>query len=371
MSESSGWHPRDASRIAVVLLVGIVLVGAVPAVGGEPGGPAASSAVEGPVLQQSFEPDGVVMTVDLHDDGTASWTVRYRLDIRTANETAAFEELRADIRENTTTYIASFRTRIRTTVAEAENATGREMRATNFSVRTRTESLSESGFVTYSFTWEGFATVDGETIHAGDAVSGLFLDADTTLTMTWSADLERYSVEPDPTSSSDHRVTWEGRRTFGLEEPRLVVGPPQGLGLVVWLPLLAVGVALVGAVVYFVRRRSDGAVTSGVSTAAESETGSEATDETEEAGETEPPSDLLSNEEQVLQLLEERGGRAKQQEVVSGLDWTEAKTSQVVTDMREAGDIEVFRIGRENVIKLPDADLEGETADEDGQDDQS
>ena len=69
---------------------------------------------------------------------------------------------------------------------------------------------------------------------------------------------------------------------------------------------------------------------------------------------TETPPELLSNEERVLQLLEQRGGRIKQQDVVSELDWTEAKTSQVVGDLREDDEIEVFRIGRENVLSLPD-----------------
>jgi len=65
------------------------------------------------------------------------------------------------------------------------------------------------------------------------------------------------------------------------------------------------------------------------------------------------PAELLSNEEQVLRLLEAEGGRMKQQQVVSSLEWTDAKTSQVVTSMREDDQIEVFRIGRENVLALP------------------
>jgi len=70
------------------------------------------------------------------------------------------------------------------------------------------------------------------------------------------------------------------------------------------------------------------------------------------------PRELLSNEERVLRVLEDHGGRMKQQQVVAELDWTEAKTSQVVTSMREDDQLEVFRIGRENVLALPEeADL--------------
>ncbi|MFB6253868.1 MAG: helix-turn-helix transcriptional regulator, partial [Halobacteriaceae archaeon] len=49
-------------------------------------------------------------------------------------------------------------------------------------------------------------------------------------------------------------------------------------------------------------------------------------------------------------------------DIVDQLDWTEAKTSQVVNDMKEQNEIEVFRIGRENILRLP----EEETGEEDG-----
>ncbi|MXR21266.1 helix-turn-helix transcriptional regulator, partial [Halobacterium bonnevillei] len=76
------------------------------------------------------------------------------------------------------------------------------------------------------------------------------------------------------------------------------------------------------------------------------------------AGESaeETPEELLSNEERVKRFLREQGGRAKQQDVVDAMGWTEAKTSQVVKGMREDDELESFRIGRENVLKLPDVD---------------
>jgi hypothetical protein len=80
-----------------------------------------------------------------------------------------------------------------------------------------------------------------------------------------------------------------------------------------------------------------------------------------------PPPELLSNEERVLRLLDQHGGRIKQQQVAGELDWTDAKTSQVVSELREAGELESFRLGRENVLTLPDVSLEpdaGESGDE-------
>ncbi|MFB6250866.1 MAG: hypothetical protein ABEI27_04120 [Halobellus sp.] len=68
--------------------------------------------------------------------------------------------------------------------------------------------------------------------------------------------------------------------------------------------------------------------------------------------------ELLSNQERVLALVEHKGGRMKQQEVAQTLDWTDAKTSQVVRKMRDAGELDAFRLGRENVLVLPDEGLE-------------
>jgi hypothetical protein len=80
-----------------------------------------------------------------------------------------------------------------------------------------------------------------------------------------------------------------------------------------------------------------------------------------ESDDTPPWEDeLLSNEERVLALIEHEGGRLKQQEVAGTLDWTDAKTSQVVRKMRDEDRLDAFRLGRENVLVLPDEDGEGE-----------
>jgi len=76
-----------------------------------------------------------------------------------------------------------------------------------------------------------------------------------------------------------------------------------------------------------------------------------------------PPEELLSNEEQVIQLLEANGGRIKQQRVASELEWTDAKTSQVIGGLREDEAVETFRFGRENVVTLPGTDLTGQEDD--------
>lgn len=340
-----------------VLVCWMVVVGLVISAGPAVAGPAAQSPSSG-VFQQQFEADNVLLRVAVAEDGSAEWTVRYRIAIETENETAAFEALQADIRENESAFIDRFESRMRSTVAAAENATGREMGASGFAISTSQQPVSQSGFVTYSFTWSGFAAVEGDTIHIGDAISGLFLDSQTSLTVTWPTDYALNEVAPPPDEQGQRSVSWEGRLSFTNEEPRVVVGPPSGF-LETWVPMIVGGGLLVllvgGAVVWYRRREAPVGPLGGGDVGGGTVADDAASRDGEDSGEA-PPAELLSNEERVIQLLEANGGRMKQQAVVAELDWTEAKTSQVVNGMQDDGEIDVFRIGRENVLRLPEED---------------
>jgi hypothetical protein len=90
---------------------------------------------------------------------------------------------------------------------------------------------------------------------------------------------------------------------------------------------------------------------------AEPETG-EAEPETE--SESEPDFDLLSDEERVEYLLEQRGGRMKQANIVKETGWSDAKVSQLLSSMADAGRVEKLRLGRENLISLPDEEVDGD-----------
>jgi uncharacterized membrane protein len=67
--------------------------------------------------------------------------------------------------------------------------------------------------------------------------------------------------------------------------------------------------------------------------------------------------ELLSDEERVERLLEENGGRMKQANIVKETGWSNAKVSQLLSSMAEDGRVDKLRIGRENLITLPDEDV--------------
>lgn len=313
------------------------------------------------------DPDSVLLRASLQSDGTADWTVEYRIRLDDENATAAFESLREDIRANRSEFEAQFADRMRPTVEAGENATGRAMAITDVSVTTSRQTLGqEYGVVTYSFVWTGFARVNGSRLAAGDALAGLFLDSETSLTIEWPATYHVVRVRPSPSETDNRSVTWAGRLNFAADEPVLVVaaGPApspttEGTGPVdgggdggVSTAMLAVAglviVTALGAAGWLVARRR------GQPSGAAAESESVAS----------TPTDLLSNEERVLQLLSDHGGRMKQQRVADELEWTDAKTSQVVSNLREDDEINSFRLGRENVLTLPDHDLTGSTEDD-------
>lgn len=313
------------------------------------------------------DPDNVLLRTAIRPDGTGEWRVEYRIRLDDENTTEAFREHQDDIQANPERYIEAFGTDIRATVRTAENATGRTMSVSDVTVAATTDRLPQQyGVITYTFEWHGFATTNETTIDSGDALEGMFLDRETTFIVTWPDPYHRVSVLPEPTEDRENGVVWEGPLHFASDRPRLLVStegeppanggdgtdPGDGGGLAGGgsnaLLLLAGGLIVVlvavGTLAWAIRREA-------LDLPAWLPLGTE-TDPAIQGAE------LMSNEEQVETLLEDNGGRLKQQEVAERLGWTDAKTSKVVRQMREDEAIETFRIGRENVVVLPGTDVD-------------
>jgi hypothetical protein len=350
---------RTAGTLVVVFVAIALLV------------PTATGIGFGTFDQQSVDADVVVMTADVGPDGAADWTVAYRIRLDDDNATQAFENLRADIQADPSAHTDRFESRMQSTAGTAENATGREMAIENVTMSAREETFGQTyGVITYRFQWTNFAAVSGDRIEIGDALSGLFLDSETSLTVRWPANYQADSVVPQADERENASVTWRGQQTFGENEPRVVVSSGDAAGGADGSNGLPVGglLALVGVAVGAYALRRYGVL--GGSEPAEPPVSMAESDDSEaepaavtDADASAPPAELLSNEEQVLQLLESNGGRLKQQQVAGELDWTDAKTSQVIGGLRDEDKVETFRIGRENVVTLPDTDVTGRDGD--------
>lgn len=369
---------RSSDRLVAVVVTALILSATAPAIGAvAPPSRQTSPPAQfdgGPVYQQGVDTDSVRLIVSVHENGSATWTVQYWTRLDDENTTDAFESLQRDIESNPDNFSDRFATRMRSTVRTAENATGREMNASDFDVQAETRAPPDYGVVIYTFHWDGFAAVDGDTIRVGDAIEGIFLDGRTRLVIEWPTAYATTEVTPAPDERRADAVVWRGAETsFVSGEPSVVLRPestvttsagggdgattaaPDSGGST--LPLLGIGLlfAVVGAAAWRYRGRFGDGGAVGPAAGSGVDGGSADADEPAEARE-----DLLSNEERVLQFVREQGGRVKQQEIVEAFDWTEARTSQIVRDLRDDGSLEGFRLGRENVLKLPDEESSDE-----------
>jgi hypothetical protein len=67
----------------------------------------------------------------------------------------------------------------------------------------------------------------------------------------------------------------------------------------------------------------------------------------------------VSDEERVLRLLSENGGRLPQSDIVETTGWSKAKVSRRLSRMDETGRVRKIRLGRRNLIALPGAEPDG------------
>jgi hypothetical protein len=345
------------------------------------------SALVGPSLARIDDPVLTEFYVAPDPDGNARWRISVRYDLSTDADRAAFADYGRDFEAGDADVgldVAFFRT----LAAEASSETGREMSIRNTS---RNATVANgTGVLRLSFTWTNFVTDTDTGFTIRDAV--LMPDG-----RTWLASIgpsQRLVVEtPSGYQVTDTRfgldngsVVVEGPHTFrdplsisyqrtAVEEPTPDPGPPWSL---IGGALLLVAV-LVAAV--YARSRDDEPKTPPSDT--------DSRDDTPDPGPAEPASDpdaapgdadpvtetetqdeddtdadgpvdptLLSDEERVEHLLDRNGGRMKQARIVKETGWSDAKVSQLLSTMADDGRIEKLRLGRENLISLPDEDPE-------------
>ncbi|MFD1569967.1 DUF7345 domain-containing protein [Halorubrum laminariae] len=97
---------------------------------------------------------------------------------------------------------------------------------------------------------------------------------------------------------------------------------------------------------------------------ADSDDADEPTGESEQTDEVDRS--LLSDEERVEYLLDDNGGRMRQADIVSETGWSDAKVSQLLSAMADEERVEKLRLGRENLISLPDSGRPSGGGGEDG-----
>ena len=356
-------------------------------------------------IDGGFDPNTETrIQIELSPDRDASWEVSVRYELTTADEQTAFETaadrfLAGEIGPDATIFEGFAR--------EANQNVDRPMQieavdrdATVHEDPSAFEIAGDDavavGELRLTFVWTSFLAEDGENLVLGDALTtpneGTWL---VTLTEAQTIEVttpDGYSVTDTPDSTaarlSGGDIIIEGPQLFEDDERVVVVYTPTSAVGPPWAMLagaIVLGALLIAGSIIGYRRFSDeeaaeaetavesetetdtsGAAGPGAeTTASNSNTASAAESDTDD--ETEADLSLLSDEERVERLLADSGGRMRQADIVSETGWSDAKVSQLLSSMTDAGRVEKLRLGRENLISLPD-DTEA-TSNVDGDDD--
>jgi hypothetical protein len=345
----------------------------------------------GPVAAQDdgLSPDGVRVHIDIHGDGDARWTIAATYDVNESADRRAFEDVAAEFERGQGELGFSIQTFERVVPQVADRA-DRQMAIQDpqWTSGIVNDSSGQQGALRLSFTWTNFAHVDNETVTLGGVFAG-----------GWFGDLgegQMLVIQPPPgfdvsSAQPSHETVngtlrWTGPVAFGPKEPVATFQRQPASPDIPWASIagaLVTALVIGGIIAYaWVWRSSsdagpfggapteseetgetpDGGADAGTATATDPDlsVGDAAGDTEADAGETgaggtevEATPELLSDEERVERLLEAQGGRMKQARIVEETRWSNAKVSQLLSQMAEDGRVEKLRIGRENLISLP------------------
>ncbi|WP_227375024.1 helix-turn-helix transcriptional regulator [Haladaptatus halobius] len=310
--------------------------------------------------------NGTIIRITPQPDGDAKWNVSMEFALRSENETAAFKGLAQEF-DKGNEEVGFSADLFRRIASQVKTETGREMQIRD--VDRDYAVNNDTGTLYLSFVWTNFTRVEGGRLILRDAF--LLDDGESTWLPSLSAEQRLviespngYRIHNSPNlGHSNGTIRLNGSTSLSPVEIDVTYvkesKPPAGFSPSdfsgIALLLLAIGTGGAGLYV-LIQRRDDGSVDESSS----DERSPVAPPEPElvpESEDDEPNLDLLSDEERVEHLLKQNGGRMKQAKIVTETNWSNAKVSQLLSSMADEGRVDKLRIGRENLITLPDENV--------------
>ncbi|WP_339103024.1 hypothetical protein [Haloterrigena salinisoli] len=350
------------------------------------------SQLQSPAIAQSQDFDQTTFEITVHENGSATWTIRHEQQFDRENESeerTAFEEFAEEFESEETPLYERFINSSTAMTASGAEQTDREMEATNFRRSAEVDQPGgRRGIVEMTFTWKGFARIDDGTVEVGDVFEDLYIAEDQAIEIEAGDGLTFDRIDPEDDArygrdslENTNSVRWSGEQQFLDGQPRAVFVREGTAGSAATWQLAAGGLfalAIGGGAIWYHRRRTDdtggdatpdpvgqsddaGAAASSPSAAAATAATADR-DRDDEPSSREPEPDpepdplpdeeLLTDEDRVVKLIRENGGRMKQVNIVDETGWSKSKVSMLLSDMEEDGTISKLRVGRENIISL-------------------
>ncbi|RRJ30489.1 helix-turn-helix transcriptional regulator [Halocatena pleomorpha] len=344
-----------AAVVLVFTAAGVVTVG-------ESHSASASPDAQPELVVDGQEFDRQTFRIDVKMNGSVRWTYVYRRDLATQSEREQFTSFAKTFnkQENPELY-AHFKQGAHVLTDKGTNQTGRQMNASSFSREAYVSRLDNSGIVKMSFLWSNFSEVDGNRVIVGDVFTGgLYIRQNQRIEISWSDEMRAVNASPEPDDQSSNTYTWVASNTsrqFYDSKPQVVLKTDNEdassyATTTEWLPLswltgFAV-VVLIGLGLGIALRRGF------ITLRLPAELSNRSTEENGSRDEmpTITEADLMTDEDRILSLLRENGGRMKQVKIVEQTGWSKSKVSMLLSEMDDEDLISKLRVGRENIISL-------------------
>ena len=324
--------------------------------------------------------------VSLREDRSAFWRVEAAYALETDNQTAAFRTV-ADRYESGEADIGPDVVLFETIQQRASEATGREMAIANVTYHSSVDESADRGTLALTFRWTNFLRAgENGTLVLDDAFR--LPSAEEDRQRTWLSIFdesqqvrirppEEYTVTSTsiPVQQRENAVVladpsdFEGESALRISYTPVEQTDQFPVELLAGIGVVAV-VAAIGGVWVLRQRPGGGAGGNAPATPADTPPPTDAPDPVDTDADGTPPAaaagdsadaddedvdlSLLSDEERVERLLAQNDGRMKQATIVDEMGWSDAKVSQLLSAMAEDGRIDKLRLGRENLISLPD-----------------
>ena len=335
--------------------------------------------------------------VSLREDRSAFWRIEAAYALETDNETAAFRTV-ADRYESGEADVGPDAVLFETIQQRASEATGREMAIANVTYHSSVDESADRGTLALTFRWTNFLRAgENGTLVLDDAFR--LPSAEEDRQRTWLSIFDgsqqirirppdEYTVTSTsiPVQQRENAVVladpsdFEGESALRISYTPVEQTDQFPVELLAWIGVVAVVAVIAG--VWVLRQRSDGGAggntpatpgdtppptdahdpTDPADTDADGTAPAAAAGDSADADEDEVDLSLLSDEERVERLLAQNDGRMKQATIVDEMGWSDAKVSQLLSAMADEGRIDKLRLGRENLISLPDDDSDDDEA---------
>lgn len=355
--------------VSSLLLVGVLQTGVAAA---DPTGNAADRA-----LDDTSEPM-LMYDIEIDENGTAIWNITAQFPTADEDQREAFERIAADFETVDGDEMFSV-TPYEIAAGELSEELDRQMAIEGVD---RAVIRSDTvGKLVLSFQWAGFAKATEKSIAVGDVFTATERPWLSTLRDNEHLRIhapQNYTIETSGMPVSNRTVWMDGPVDLQAADLHIVFvtgtdggngdnaganGDGPGTGDVlssIIIPALFGGItviAIVGIGLAVGHRLGWRPLTAAIDVVGQETEQAEEPDIVNDTGEpnsdhSESDIELLSDEERVLGLIENNGGRMKQAAIVEETDWSNAKVSQLLSEMAEEGSIEKLRIGRENLISL-------------------